>query len=77
MVFWEFDVAVDGKRPHLCHAVDSLVGEVAGGATGDTVKGVGHWCFPFWGGRCCYSVGEVVPVGESCAPLLVGRAGGV
>ena len=48
VVFWQFDVAVDGERPHLCHAVDAPVGEVSGGVVGDAVEGVGHWFLLSW-----------------------------
>ena len=43
VVFWQFDVSVDGERPQLRHAVNAPVGEVAGGVVGDTVKRVTHW----------------------------------
>lgn len=48
VIVWQFDVAVDGERPQLSHAVDAPVSEVAGGVVGDAVERVGHWSSLSW-----------------------------
>lgn len=48
VVFWQFDVSVDGERPQLRHAVDAPVSEVAGIVVGDAIERVGHWWSLMW-----------------------------